>query len=97
MRRQVAQLAGFVDQAGLFRTLFAITNKFHSRFSLEWTDQLNSFMEQGGGKFNRRLSPVAALLPLILRARQKAGVSNDGRGRKRGLHGSRRAKTRSSP
>ncbi|MGY3121534.1 hypothetical protein ACVWXQ_005471 [Bradyrhizobium sp. S3.14.4] len=33
MRRQVAQLAGFVDQAGLFHTLFAITNKLHSRFS----------------------------------------------------------------
>jgi hypothetical protein len=53
MRRQVAQLAGFVDQAGLFRTLLAITNKLHSRFSLEWTNRLNSFMEQGGGKFNR--------------------------------------------
>jgi hypothetical protein len=32
MRRQISQLAGFIDQAGLFRTLFAITNKLH--FSL---------------------------------------------------------------
>ncbi|MHC2783653.1 hypothetical protein ACVMBZ_002867 [Bradyrhizobium liaoningense] len=35
MRRQVAQLTGSVDQAGLFRTLLAVTNKLHSRFSLE--------------------------------------------------------------
>jgi hypothetical protein len=65
MRRQVAQLAGFVDQAGLFRTLFAVTNKLHSRFSLRWTDRLNSFMEQRGGKFNR--SKGGALQPFLRR------------------------------
>jgi len=29
MRGKIAQLAGFIDQAGLFRTLRAITNKLH--------------------------------------------------------------------
>jgi hypothetical protein len=32
MTRKIAQLAGFIDQAGLFRTLGAVTNKLH--FSL---------------------------------------------------------------
>jgi hypothetical protein len=71
MRRQVAQLAGFVDQARLFRTLLAITNKLHSRFSLEWTDRLNSFMEQGGGKFNRSKRSA-------LQARNSDGASGHG-------------------
>ena len=29
MGREVAQLAGFIDQAGLFRTLGPVTNKLH--------------------------------------------------------------------
>jgi hypothetical protein len=29
MGRQIAQLAGFIDQAGLFRTLGPVTNKLH--------------------------------------------------------------------
>ena len=29
LRRKIAQLAGFIDQAGLFRALGAVTNKLH--------------------------------------------------------------------
>src|SRR5712672_1967114 len=35
MGRKVAQLAGFIDQAGLFRTLGPVTNKLHFS-SLPW-------------------------------------------------------------
>src|SRR5262245_1810177 len=34
MGRQVAELAGFIDQAGLFRTLGPVTNKLHFWHSL---------------------------------------------------------------
>jgi hypothetical protein len=33
--REVAQLAGFIDQTGLFRTLFTVTNKLHFDASLD--------------------------------------------------------------
>jgi hypothetical protein len=49
-------LAGFIDQAGLFRTLFAITNKLHfslpSGFLEDYCAFLARFMEQHGAKFN---------------------------------------------
>ena len=60
MRRKIAQLAGFIDQAGLFRTLFAVTNKLHFftplGVSWDYSAFLACFMEQGAGKFNCRLA-----------------------------------------
>ena len=54
MAGQVAQLAGFIDQAGLFRTLIAVANKLHSSF-LPWKGWfcLGRLLEQAAGKFNR--------------------------------------------
>ena len=59
--RKVAQLAGFIDQAGLFGTLGPVTNKLHFYHSLGGFAYLAGFMEQRGRKFNSVLH--AALQP----------------------------------
>src|SRR5882757_7286715 len=65
--RKVAQLAGFIDQAGLFRTLGPITNKLHFSSLPCGFAYLGRFLEQRGGKFNCRLPVGAALQVFILR------------------------------
>src|SRR5262249_17427343 len=72
---QGAQLAGFIDQAGLFRTLIAVANKLHSSF-LPWKGWfcLERLLEQWDGKFN---SPKALLACRLMRVKI-ARAANDG-------------------
>src|SRR4029077_14765607 len=53
MGRKIAQLAGFIDQAGLFRTLRAVTYKLHFLHSLggflEDFRDLECFWNSAGG------------------------------------------------
>jgi hypothetical protein len=52
MRREIAQLTRFIDQAGLFLANGPVTNQLHFRRSLRWVLLLGCFMEQGRRKFN---------------------------------------------
>src|SRR6185369_15653939 len=50
MGREVAQLAGFIDQAGLFRTLGPVTNKLHfSALPCGFFTYLQAYWNSAGG------------------------------------------------
>jgi hypothetical protein len=52
VRRKIAQLTRFIDQAGLFLADFTVTNKLHFRSLPRVVPLLECFMEQGAVKFN---------------------------------------------